>query len=84
MNDIINGGFELVAGFLLWINVWRLYHDKKVRGVAILPTSFFAAWGYWNLYFYPSLNCWYSFIGGALVVLANTVWVGQMVYYRKR
>jgi len=81
--DVINGIFEIIAGILLFRNVQVLHRDKAVRGVSVLPTSFFMAWGYWNLYFYPSLNCDWSFIGGILVVIANTIWVGQMVYYNR-
>jgi hypothetical protein len=82
--DLVNGLFEAIAGCLLWVNVAAAYRAKQFRGVAILPTAFFALWGYWNLYFYPSLGQWWSFLGGVNVVTANTVWVCQMVYYRER
>lgn len=79
--DFINGSFEIVAGLLIWMNVRRLHKDKKVRGVSIVPMYFFMLWGYWNLYYYPSLNQWWSFVGGVAVVIANTVWVAQMIYW---
>ena len=82
--DLINGLFEIVGGALLWLNVWTLHRDKEVKGVSIAPVAFFMAWGYWNLYFYPSLGCLWSTVGGVVVVAANTVWVGQMIYYSKR
>lgn len=82
--DVINGTFEIVAGALIWMNVRQLHRDKKVRGVHVLPCAFFMLWGYWNLYYYPSLNQWWSFSGGVAVVLANTVWVGQMLYYNRK
>ena len=81
--DVINGLFELGAGLLLGLNIGSLYRDKIVRGVSVWPTSFFMLWGYWNLYFYPSVNCDLSFYAGILVVATNTAWVGQMIYYRK-
>lgn len=81
--DLINGIFEFVGSVFLWLNVRKLYVDKMVRGYDWRTTAFFMSWGYWNLYFYPSLDQWLSFIGGCSIVLANTVWLGQMYYYRK-
>jgi len=82
--DLLNGLFEFVGGILLWMNVRAAYRAKEFRGVAILPTAFFAAWGLWNLYYYPSLGQWFSFWGGVNIVVANVAWVAQMFYYRKR
>lgn len=82
--DQINGCFEIVAGLLLTLNVIRLYRDKQVHGVHIAPMAFMAIWGFWNLYFYPYIGAPWSFVGCIVVVAVNTVWVGQMVYYRKK
>lgn len=80
--DLINGSFELFSGIFLWLNVRQLYLDKKIKGVRILPSAFFAMWGFWNLYFYPHLGQWFSFAGGLNIVTANSIWVVQMIYYR--
>ncbi len=80
-NDLINGCFELFGGILLLLNVRRLYHDKNVRGVSVVTMSFFTLWGYWNLYYYPSLNQPLSLIGGVFLVAVSTVWVGMVAYY---
>lgn len=82
--DIINGIFELTGGFFILKSILKLNEDKKVRGVHWIHAAFFAFWGYWNLYYYPYLEQWISFIGGIGVVTANTVWLGQMVYYLKK
>jgi hypothetical protein len=74
-NDIINGSFELVGGVASWINVYKLYQDKAVRGVYWPAMFFFAAWGFWNMYYYPTLDQTFSFIGGAFMSLANAAWV---------
>ena len=52
-----------------------------VRGVSWMATTFFTSWGYWNLYYYPHLDQWWSFAGGVLIVVANTLWIGMMIYY---
>ena len=80
-HDIINGLFELLGGAFLFRNVFTLYRHKQVKGVSVLSTSFFMAWGVWNLWFYPAVDCWWSFVGGIVIVVANTIWVTQMIYY---
>lgn len=79
--DVINGAFEFVASVLLAMNVIKLHRDKCLRGVCITPFAFMVIWGYWNCYFYPALDAWWSFWGGMLVAIVNTIWVSQMVYY---
>ena len=82
--DIINGSFELLGAFFLMLNVKQLYKDKKLNGVHWLPTVFFTSWGFWNLYYYPSLNQWFSFYGGLCIVIVNTFWLLQIIYYSRR
>jgi hypothetical protein len=84
MNDFVNGLFEFVGGMFLWLNVRRILIDKEVKGVSYLSVGFFASWGFWNLYFYPSVNAWWSFGAGCNVVVANTVWFILMLYYRRK
>jgi len=83
--DIFNALFELGGSFVLSLNVIRLYQHKVVKGVHYAPTAFFATWGAWNLYYYPYLEQWYSFMAGILLVTVNIIWLGQVYYYyRKR
>lgn len=82
--DTINGLFETLGGFFIALSVVSLYRAKQVRGVSWVHTAFFSAWGYWNLFYYPSLGQWFSFFGGLLLVSVNTVWLGQIVYYSVR
>jgi len=82
--DIFNGIFELVAGCFIWLSVYKLHQEKLVRGVHWLPIGFFMVWGYWNLFYYPSLEQWWSLLGGINVVFSNTVWFFQMLYYIRR
>lgn len=82
--DLVNGLYEALGGLFIGRNIIRLHRDKMVRGVDVWATAFFTTWGMWNLYFYPSVDCWLSFAGGCLIVLANTIWVGQMIHYGRR
>ena len=81
LNDLINGAFECAGGFFIWLSVRKLYQDKKVRGVSWPHVAFFSSWGFWNIWFYASLNQWFSWVGGLSLVLMNTFWLGQIVYY---
>jgi|HubBroStandDraft_6_1064221.scaffolds.fasta_scaffold765450_1 hypothetical protein len=79
--DAINGAFEAFGGLMNMVNVLRIYRDKGYRGISIIPTVFFTAWGFWNLAYYPMLHQWMSFTGGLLIVVANTIWVAMALYY---
>jgi hypothetical protein len=54
-----------------------------VKGVHWIPTGFFTAWGFWNLYYYPHLDQWLSFFGGLFIVAGNFSWLILMVMYWK-
>jgi len=60
-----------------------LYRDKQVKGVSVLATSVFFSWGLWNLYYYPHLDQWLSFLGGLVIVAGNLLWLSMMFYYGK-
>lgn len=79
--DFVNGLFEFMGASMNLMNVRRLWIDKKVAGVAVLPSVFFTSWGLWNLYYYPALDQWWSFAGGLAIVAVNAVWVSLALYY---
>lgn len=82
--DHINAFFEMVGGILLALNVRRLVADKHVAGVSVFPSLFYAAWGLWNMYYYPSLGQMASFVAGFLTTGANLVWCTLFFYYRAK
>lgn len=79
--DIVNGLYELLAGGFVLLNVRQLLQDKQLKGVSVLATAFFFSWGVWNLYYYPHLEQWVSFVGGLSIVAANCWWLHLMLYY---
>lgn len=82
--DHINGAFEFVGSLLTWGNAVRVYKDRGYAGIYLPATVFFFFWGLWNLFYYPSLRQWWSFVGGASLVLANYVWVFAMIHYGRK
>jgi uncharacterized membrane protein YfcA len=82
--DLINGLFEASGSFFIMLSILKLHKDKQVHGVSWIHAGFFAAWGYWNLFYYPHLSQWISFMGGIGIVVTNTYWLGQLVYYSQK
>ncbi len=82
--DMVNGTFEFAGGAAILLSVFKLHKDKIVRGVSWPHVSFFTGWGLWNLFFYPHLDQWFSFVGGMFIVTVNTIWLGQMIYWNRR
>jgi hypothetical protein len=79
--DAVNGVYEFMGAPFILMSILKLHRDKRVRGVSWIHVAFFSSWGYWNLFYYPHLNQWCSFFGGVCLVLANTFWLGQIIYY---
>ena len=84
MADVTNGLFELIGALLVWKNFHQLVIDREVKGVYWPVTVFFALWGVWNLYFYPSLDQWFSFSAGILLCTGNIAWVFFYLVLRRR
>jgi ABC-type transport system involved in cytochrome c biogenesis permease subunit len=83
IGDLINGTFESLGSIFILFSIIKLHKEKQVKGVDYKHIAFFTIWGIWNLYYYPSLNQRLSFIGGILIVIANVVWVSQIIYYSR-
>jgi hypothetical protein len=82
--DIVNGLFEFGIAIPLAKGVLMLRKDKVVRGFYWPTIAWTTAWGLWNLYYYPSLGQWWSFVGGALVVSVNITWLSHVFYYMRQ
>lgn len=82
--DLINGLFELAGSYFTWKNAWILYQEKEIKGVYWPTWLFFTVWGLWNLIYYPSLNQYFSFYAGIVLVAGNIAWVGLAFYYKNK
>lgn len=81
---MINGGFELVGSAMTWMNVRQVWKDRGYAGVYPPAILIFFSWGFWNLYYYPHLGQWASFVGGVSLVTANLLWLIGMVRFGKK
>jgi hypothetical protein len=82
--DAINAVFELGGAVLIWANVRALYRAKEVRGVYAPVMAFYAAWGLWNVFYYPAIGQTLSFWAGLGVVAGNVAWCALAWRYRGR
>lgn len=79
--DMINALFEFGGSLVLARNCWTLCKDKVVKGWHWHSVAFFGMWGLWNLFYYPHLDQWWSFLAGLLLVGVNLTWLCQVWYY---
>jgi hypothetical protein len=84
LNDIINASFEVIGSLACWANVFKILKDKEVKGVYWPFTFFFTLWGIWNLYYYASLNQWWSVGGAAVMCTGNAAWVWLAFKFTKK
>ena len=64
------------------LSILQVLHDKSVAGINLWHPGFFAVWGYWNLYYYWTIQQKFSLIASIGVTAANTIWLGLLVYYK--
>lgn len=81
--DMVNAGFEAGAGVAVLLHCARLHEDKQVRGMSITAVVFFTLWGLWNIFYYPFLGQFWSFVGGIFVTVANLFYVAMLVFYSR-
>lgn len=81
--DGINGLFELFGCAAVGLSIRRLYADRQVHGVSILMIAFFTTWGFWNLFFYPSVHATLSTIGAAATCAANSWYLVLLWKFRR-
>jgi len=84
MMDMINAAFEF-GGFLAIIpSIMAVLRDKRVHGISILTPLFFTSWGFWNIFYYPSLDQIWSAWAAVLLSLTNGIYLVLLFHYRAR
>ncbi len=81
--DLVNGSFEMLGALFIAFSVLKAHQDKRIAGVSYVHAGFFSVWGFWNLFYYPHLDQWWSFWGGLAIMSTNAFWLGQLIYYTK-
>lgn len=83
MPDLINGIFGVLGGLFIALSIAKLHQEKTVRGVSIVHVAFFTSWSWYHVYFFTTVNLWWSWAGAVGMMTANTIWLCQMVYYSR-
>jgi len=81
--DLINGAFEALGSLFILNHCRALWKSKQAHGVSLLSTTFFSAWGFWNIFYYPHLDQMLSFYGGLAICAANLLWISLIWYIRR-
>jgi len=82
--DVINASFEFAGALLTWMNVRQVWKDKGHAGIFVPAIFVFMSWGFWNLYYYDSLNQWYSVLATWIMVAANVCLFTLLVKFGKK
>jgi hypothetical protein len=79
--DAVVAVFEAISAVFICVSIRQLHKDKKVRGVSPWMVGFFGLWGWWNTYWYLYIDAPYAWWAGWSVVLSNTFYTLQMIYW---
>jgi hypothetical protein len=82
--DKINAVAEVIACIVLLPSIMRAWRLKVVQGVHWLTPAFFWSYGIWNLFYYHSLEQWWSGMAAILLATQNTVWLLMVILYTPR
>lgn len=81
--DLINGSFEGGAALVNVLSIRELLKHREIKGVHWGPNLLFAAWGFFNLYYYPHLHQWFSFGCAICLTAMNCVWLALLIKFQK-
>lgn len=80
--DSINGCLGALGSLFVLLNIFQLYVDKEVKGVSTVYILFFWFWSAFNVFYFRHLGEGLSVAGATCLFIANTLWLGQILYYR--
>jgi len=79
--DIIQAAFNIGGCIAISSSIWKLYHQKIVRGIHWPMMIFFMSWSSYNIYFYGHLVQNYSFYAGFTILTAEIIYLYLLLYY---
>ncbi len=80
--DVINALFEFCGALAIIPSIRAALREKQIMGLSIWSTVFFAAWGWWNLIYYPHLNQSWSAWTALLLAITNTIYLFLIWKYK--
>lgn len=82
--DLSNASFEFFGALMVLRTVVYAWQCEKVVGVHWMTPLFFWSWGAWNVFYYPHLDQWASFVAGVFLFGVNTVWIATVFILGRR
>ena|ERR1035437_220541 len=80
--EVVNIGFEVFCAVIAWINVYKIFKDKKVQGMFWQSWIIFTAWRYWDLfYMYPALHMPIAAMITVGSVVGQSIWTLAAFYF---
>jgi len=80
--DQINAAFEFGGAIAVIPSILAAMRDKRIMGLSIWSTVFFASWGWWNLIYYPHLDQIWSAWAALLLAATNSVYLYLIWKYK--
>src|ERR1044072_8110677 len=81
-NDLINGLFELGGAAAVALSIAAVWKDRMYAGLSVWQVVFFQSWGWWNVFYYPSIDQTWSFYGGLALAFSNTAYLFSLWRFR--
>jgi hypothetical protein len=78
----MNAGFETLGAAFNILNIVQILKEKQVRGVSLVPTALFTAWGLFNIFFYSYNHLPVSAIAAIAMSWVNATWVFLAIKYK--
>jgi hypothetical protein len=82
--DDINTLIIAICFCFLVTNIAKLVKDKRLMGIAASSLIFFAIQSGYRVFYMYHLHQYYSMVGQSFITLANLVYIGILLYYKRK
>lgn len=80
MSSILSFLF-LACALVCFLNVRRLWIDKTVKGVSLIPTLVFITTNLFEVAYFGLAHDWLPVMGALAMLIANVAWLVLAVFY---
>lgn len=81
--DLANGLWEAAGSLVGLLASLQVLRDRRVEGTRWWLPLFFWSWCAWNLWYYPAIDQWWSFLGACLMFLSNGTYACLLWWFRR-